>query len=373
MKKNNAGEIEELLRSTPLQQPPDDMVERVMSKVLSQQQSWFSRCWRKLFSPISVSFQPGYVLATAIAIVCAFWLGSSGPIRPEIIPPTVSVATEDGGKARAAYFIGRGYLEHGHPEQSLAYLEQASQTVPGNPEYAYWLGVAYWKNNDLAGERKSYLRAVKQATDSYPLLLNLGHNYLNSSMFEEALASYNKALSLSPSSADALYGIALTYKLMGTQKDEIRAWKNYLAAHNSGRWAYRAVQELNRYQDFTYRTYQLGVKRVVVSQERLLSSQVSPVDCAQELSEVILFLKNNPATDVEVIVFKDQDVDGAKAAAIKMKQAIVGSSPGDISNRVHLSWFDIAEPIEKNGQDSTVLPEGVLIFSRFPMNEQKEV
>ena len=87
--------------------------------------------------------------------------------------------------------------------------------------------------------------------------------------YQAALAEYNRVLALAPDEGTALYNRALAYQLLDQKNKEADAWKEYLRSHRTGIWAYRAAEHLNELGDFTYRSYQIGFRRVILNQKLL--------------------------------------------------------------------------------------------------------
>jgi tetratricopeptide (TPR) repeat protein len=206
-----------------------------------------------------------------------------------------------------------------------------------------------------------------------PLLINLGHNYLNKQQYEQALKTYQAVLTLSPYESVPLYNIGLINRKLGQVEDEIAAWKNYLQVKRTGKWAFRAVDRLNAYGDFSYRPYRIGVRKIIVSPNILLDGSLSQAEQTNELAPIITMLENNQQLRLDIVVFIENDLEMARQIAIDLKRLIISSSEINIKNRIKLSWFKEPESITLRDDVSVELAEGLLMFSSHLPAHGKEV
>jgi tetratricopeptide (TPR) repeat protein len=364
------------LKELPLQQVPPDLTDRIMARVSKKQPGIFSRLSDYIFRPFAISLSPAYALSLILIICGAFLLGriSIEKTTEQIvsIPAQTSSTTIKTDNAQAAYMIGRGLLEAEKPDQAIALLQKAALLEPDNPEYAYWEGVGYWLNGNQEQERQSYLRGLQAAPESVPLLTNLGHNYLNQQQYEHALENYKAVLTLSPDEPVPLYNIGLINRKLGKVEDEITAWKEYLHVKRTGKWAFRAVERLNAYGDFSYRSYRIGLRRVIISPNILLDGSFSQAEQQNELTPIITIIENNTQLRLDIVVFIENDLEMARQIAIDLKRLIISSSETNIKNRIKLSWFNEPESITLRDDVSVELAEGLLLFSsHLPANEKE--
>ncbi|MBU0960214.1 MAG: tetratricopeptide repeat protein, partial [Proteobacteria bacterium] len=243
--------------------------------------------------------------------------------------------------------------------------------VPENPEYAYYEGLAYQATDNLELERASYQRGLAHASDALPLLLNLGHNFLESGELDAALTQYEAVLTLNPQESAALYNKGLIYREKGQRNEEREAWKQYLTHHRSGKWAGRAVSHLNNLGDFSYRSYQLGNRRIVFSHQALLGESNSPDDRDREIRTLALLLLENPNLDLNIVTFQEKDSESAKSQAQELKNLLLAATGKKVQSRIRLSWFGEAETVTAN-TNPYHLTKGILIFANKEMGTTEE-
>lgn len=274
---------------------------------------------------------------------------------------------------QSAYLVGRGLLQaHSSREQALAFLKRASVLDPDNPEFAYWEGVGYWANGDQEQERQSYLRGLAINPNSLPLLINLGHNYLSNKRYGEALRIYQKVLAIDPGEATARYNSGLIYRVEGMTAKEIYSWRMFLQNNRSGTKAFRALQRLNAYNDFSFRAYRIGFRDVIINQHSILDDSLPEKARQNELEAVASILEDNRYLGLEVVTFVENDLEAARKKAIEIKNLIKGTEK-NVSDRVRLSWFDTPELIlSPNGKIEGELSESILLFSQVMTNFSKE-
>ena len=377
----NSGEDDliDRLHRLPLEKAPADLTERIMARIAEPSPSPITAVWHLVSRSYSISFRPVYAFGIAILVCGAFFLGKNtrqSPIQVVQTPvPAAQIQPESIENPESAYLVGRGLLRGNNSEgQALAFLQRASRLEPRNPEFAYWEGVGYWANGDEDEERRSYLRGLEADPDNVPLLINLGHSYLGEKRYQEALGTYQAVLDLVPDDPVARYNSGLIYRVLGMVSEEISSWRSFLQGHRKGTKSFRAVQRLNGYDDFSFRIYQVGGRKIIVNQQVLLDESV-PEDMKQEeLAGITSILEKNDQVNLEVVVFVEHDREAARKRAVTLKRMIVQNSNRDVSDQVRLSWFDAPETIERNNSVSGIeLSEGLLFFSRLTTENQKEV
>ena len=372
-------EVIERLQKLPLKDVPADLTDLVMSRITPRKPSMISSVWDFISKSYSVSFRPIYAFGIALLVCGAFYLGSN----LQKVPLQVADISMNGMQIKpgaldnpeSAFLVGRGLLqENSSKEQALAFLQRASGLEPKNPEFAYWEGVGHWANGDKERERLSYLRGLEAAPKSVPLLINLGHNYLDAKNYREALDAYQAVLSLSPNDPVAHYNSGLIFRVLGMIPEEIGSWRTFLQDNRGGAKSFRAVQRLNGYDDFSFRTYLVGPRKVIVNQQVLLDESL-PEDLRRtELEAISAILEQDKHLSLEVIAFVENDLEAAKQRALEIKSMIVKNSKVDMQNRVKLSWFDTPETIKRRGDESGAeLSESLLFFSRQINEKDKEV
>ena len=375
----NRQDVIEKLQELPLREVPADLTGRVMARISTPKPSKISTIWNLISQSYSLSFRPVYAFGIALLVCGAYFLGQNSRQLPvQIVQTTVpspQLQAETLENPESAYLVGRGLLRADNNEgNALAFLQRASLLEPENPEFAYWEGVGHWANGDKEGERRSYLRGLETDPESVPLLINLGHNYLGDKNYQEALDAYQVVLTLSPGEPVALYNSGLIYRALGMIPEEISSWRSYLQGNREGTKPFRAVKRLNDYDDFSFRSYQVGADKVILNQQLLLDESLPESRQQEELADITSILEQNEHLHLEVVVFVENDEEVARKRAIHLKRMILKNSNTDVRNQVRLSWFDVPETIKRNDTVPGIdLSEGLLLFSHLITEKEKEV
>lgn len=372
------GVIERLQR-LPLEEVPADLTERVMARVFRREASKIMGLWNGILQPTPISFRPIYACVIILLFCGAFFLGRSVQhISSQVATPANPDSQVQPGaldNPESAYLVGRGLLRDNKSKaQALAFLQRASLLDPQNPEFAYWEGVGYWVNGDKKKERLSYLRGLETDPENVPLLINLGHTYLSEKNYQKALDAYTAVRTVSPEEPVALYNSGLIYRALGMIPEEIASWRSFLQSNRIGTKSFRAVQRLNGYGVYSFRTYQVGRRQVIVNQQALLDESLPEDVRSKELTVISAILENNALLHLEVVAFVENDREAARKRAAEIKSMIVKNSKADVRDRVKLSWFDAPETITNHvGASGFELPEGLLMFTRQLNEREKEV
>ena len=180
----------------------------------------------------------------AVAVVCAAcaagaWARTSPDKKDE---------------ARRYYRLGQVQLEQGKTLQAIESVDRALKLDPQNAEAHYLLGFIHYQQSEYKHAEKEFRKALKlnpYYTDAHNHLglvyremqeydkalsefqaalndksykaperiyLNVGHLYLARSMYPEAIASFQKAVALSPEYLRGRLGLGTAYARSG-QKD----------------------------------------------------------------------------------------------------------------------------------------------------------
>ncbi len=372
-------ELIEQLRKLPLQEVPADLTDRVMARISPARPSMIGAMWNFVSQSQTISFRPIYAFGIALLICGSFFLGKTSQQNPAQVagPPVTApqIQPETLENPESAYMVGRGLLQADNSEQqALAFLQRASLLEPQNPEFAYWEGVGHWANGDKKEERRSYLRGLEADPQSIPLLINLGHSYLSDKHYDQALEAYQAVLDLSPVEPVALYNSGLIYRALNMVPEEITSWRSYLQANRLGAKPFRAVERLNGYNDFSFRIYQVGPRKIIVNQQVLLDESLPESTQREELAAIASILEHNQQLNLEVVVFVENDREAARKRALEIKDLILNASNTDLRKQVRLSWFDVPETIKTGDSAPGIeLAEGLLLFSRLSTEIEKEV
>jgi tetratricopeptide (TPR) repeat protein len=358
-------ELEQLLANSVEPEPPPWLQTRIMAEIAGRRPSLFERLRRWWQRPQSVSFSPAWLVSTVAVAVCAFWLGtlSEQHGRPDPAGQTDGTLPVLAANAEANYLLGRGLLAAGQKDQALTFLRQAVRQEPEVAEFAHWQGVAYWAVGESSEERQSYLRSMQKQPDFLPTLLNLGHNYLESGEYRQALSQYEKVLSVDPLEANALYNRALAYHMLKDSDRAQQAFIGYLEHHRTGKWAFRAISHLQQLGNFTFRSYRIGTGQVVLNMAALLAED-TPAR-GQELMHLAEALSRAAAGDeLHLIVYNQGNRSAAKATATALMAQLTHYLGDEHGIPVRVSWFDAAETVtDVNGSDRQ-LPTSLFIFTR---------
>ncbi len=373
-------ELEQLLAQSVEPEAPPWLLTRIMARIDDRRPSLAEKMRQWWLRPQSVSFSPAWLVVTVIvalsvsigASIGAFWLGTISGQYPGQYSEQhrkAGLAGEPGSamvvlaeKAEANYLIGRGLLAAGHEDQALPFLRQAVRQEPGVAEFAHWQGVAYWTMGEAAEERQSYLSSVQDQPDYLPSLLNLGHSYLESGEYQQALLQYEKVLQVDPLEGSALYNRALAYRMMKDTGRAEQAFLSYLEHHRTGKWVARATRHLHEMGNFTFRSYRIGAGRVVLNMTALLSPD-SPAG-RQESIHLAGALARAPGNELHLVVYNQGNRSAAKATATALQAQLTKHLGDEHGIPVRGSWFDVAETFtDANGSDRQ-LTTGLLIFTR---------
>lgn len=377
MKDHNQHDITDLLRDLPDLEPPHGMTDNIMAGIRPKRKNWFRILLQGVRHQRSIHLGPLPIACAFVMIFSVFWFGvefgklqtqkSVSRLAGEASPAVTIFGAE------ANFIAGKRLLEAGLAEEALELLRKAALASPRNPEYAYWEGVCYWAIGEPDKERQSYVRGLAEAPDAVPLLLNLGHNYLSGRLFESALFYYNRVLDIDPEKKEAMYNKGLIFTLKKDRENEKAAWTKFLKHFRGGREAFRALHRLQGLGDYSYRSYQLGWKRVILNQEVLLRGG-SQENFDAEVSVLTDTLLLDPELVVDIVVFSKDDLPAAKEQAKRIKLRMLDKLDGDIGYRIRLSWFG-EEETHLSGGKAPNITESILIFGRYNifLNKETEV
>lgn len=365
MKNSDSDDLITRLQQIPEIAPPADLIYTIMKRVEQPKIGFFATVFGFFLTPRSISFRPVTLALGASLILVFSYIGTlsyqkGAKLGTESSTADIlSLAMQDD---EASFLIGRGLMVAGLTKEALPLLQKASFKVPANPEYAYWEGLCFWANGMPDKERLSYVRGIESAPDTIPLLLNLGHNFLEEKNYEGALDNYNKVISLSSTDPTALYNRALVFHLQKNQKSERRAWKAYLEQYRFGMNSFQAVQHLNNLNDFSYRTYSIGTRKIILNQRALLS--MLPQHAFNDNVETLAnYLLHDSSLFLDIVFFSEKNAINAKQKAIQLKQHLIAQLGESYRQRIRLSWFGEQEMIQtSNGTKQ--LSESVLLFAR---------
>ena len=367
----NEQQMQTMIHALPQRDVPAGLTERIMTGIFSPKQTFGHKVAGLLTGSFTLNVQPLRLAGAFCSLALVFWLGitigdhgidttDDGKETPSL-PAIVSTNSE------ANFFIGRGLLAAGQWEKAVPFLQQASLLVPENPEYRLWEGVALGKQGNKEGEREVYKKTIRRHPGYVPARLYLGHNLLENGQHDAALAEYNRVLAIAPDERTALYNRALAYQLLGQKEQEAAAWREYLISQRTGIWAYRAVEHLNELGDFTFRSYQIGFRRIILNQKLLLGMN-SPARQRENdlLADAFTQASGNL---LNIVVFQADDIIRAGKQARDLKYFITDNLAG---KSVNISWFGQPESVHTASGKQFPLPKSLLIFSKPQAQNTKE-
>ncbi len=376
---NNDGlteqHLQEMIGTLPEREAPAGMTEQILEKITAQDQEGVGRkIIRLLTGPFSIRLHPLRLAGTICSLAFVFWLGvTAGSLRSTGDDTATEAAASlafPSADAEANFFIGRGLLAAGLLNESVTFLRQASLRVPENPEYALWEGVVLGKLGDRVGERDRYRKTLDLHPDYLPARLYLGHALLENGQPDAALKEYSHVLEVEPDDEIALYNSALAFQLLGEKARAAAAWKEYLQVYRDGTRAFRAVLHLNELGDFTFRSYQIGYRKIILNQEVLLG--VNPAGKQDEIELLTDFFKKASGDVLEVIVFLENDMRLAGSHASNLKHHISDNLAGSDGKTVNISWFGQPERMITTSGKKFWLGKGLLIFSKPQQQTNQE-
>jgi len=361
--------IAELLRQTREQEAPAWLKQQIMQRVYTPRPNPYHRLKNWFFQP-NLHFSPVGLVAVTLVVCIAFWGGvmkerqSAGAAGSQAI--AVSPFTNN---AEANYLIGRGLLAADQREAALAFFHRAVALEPERAEYVHWQAVAYWSTGKEDLERQSYFKVVQEHPDYVPSLLNLGHNFLENGKYNKALDYYQRVLQHEPQLPEALYNSGLAYQRLDEETREKEAFKNFLETNRTGKWALRAVEHLHQLGDFSFRTYRIGMYRLVLKVTDLVQS--APAASQKEMELLADVFNHASEQELQIVVYNSEERSKAKQTALRLRDQLLRHLGPGPHGPIKISWFDAAETISSSadGQNLKLSPS-VLIFST-PSNMDK--
>ena len=100
-------------------------------------------------------------------------------------------------------------------DEAIAASREAARLHPGNPNYAYNVGLMYLAKGDLRAAEDNYRQALQRFPRSSVLYEGWGETLFAMKRFKEAEAELQKAVELDPASADAEVGLAKLFYALG--------------------------------------------------------------------------------------------------------------------------------------------------------------
>lgn len=365
----NSDRIERWLAKKEEGRVPLVLMESIMDEIGNRPVGLMNSIRLKLASLQSIVPRSAHVFAGVVILLCGVWLGTllDNPQNLDKHEQTLLVDSLRTTGPSANHYWGRGLLAAGEVEPSIEFLQKAVLLAPDVPEYLHWLGIAYWSSGNLRGERENYLESVNLQPDYVPSLINLGHSYLETGEYKKALDYYNKVLHFHSDNPNALYNRALTLRLLGEDEAALEAFHLYLHNNRSGRWARRAVDHLYRLGDFSYRSFVLDNKTVVVHLPTLLDNSVAK---NREVVRLAKVLRRMSGVELHLVMYVQGDDGQAKSNVRKLKKEL-SKRLDHIHLPIRTSWFGVAERLDLPGGHAKFVNRSLLLFTQFTENVSK--
>lgn len=363
-KKWHNDKIRQAIRDIPETEAPEWLDERIMRAISAQPRNTGCSYRRPVRAVRSHVISAVRVLVVVLLCGGSFWGGmhfvSATGDLPEI---TAGQLPRPGDLVdpQASFLLGRGMLAAGNEELALSYFHQAVQLDPTVAEYSYWTGIAYWRLGNMAEERQSYGRVLQQSPEYIPSLLNLGHNLLQQGEYAEAVAQYDTVLKHAPGNPRALYNKALASLLLGQDAAAEQGFMTFLQTSRQGKWAERAVQHLERFDNFRFRSFRVGAAYIVFDVQALLTGSK-----AEQMAEIALLdeaVQRAGECEVHFVVYAENDLARAKYLANDLKEEVLATAV-NTGLDLKTSWFDAPLEIDAGQGRKKSLAESLLIFTR---------
>jgi tetratricopeptide (TPR) repeat protein len=111
----------------------------------------------------------------------------------------------------AYYKLGAIYFQKGDYSQAIRYFEKAIGLRPNNFIYYDFIALSYSRCGDFPKAIWAYKMALKINENDIRTLMNLGFTYSMNDDFKHAILTYRKALLLNPENPEIYYFIGLAY------------------------------------------------------------------------------------------------------------------------------------------------------------------
>ncbi len=253
---------------------------------------------------------------------------------------------ENPENAEVHYYLGRCRMGAGQEALALDPLKTAAALDSLEPDYHYWLGVAFHENGEIGSEQACYERALEHDPEHVPALTYLGHIHLENGKLQEALDIYQRLVGLQSESPSVLYNRALILHRLDRTPEARLAWKAYLANYCDGPLAKKATSHLNALGDFEYRNHVIGKRTVIlrkiwfeISSDRIWEGSMPSLD---RLGEIFRPSKN---LTLHIVAYQKQNKPLAEARAKSIKQYLLNRFPDLESHRLLVSWFGVPQRI----------------------------
>lgn len=174
--------------------------------------------------PAVSSVAPSAAPPAAASIVLPAAPSIVPPVAPPVVQPSPSTWTPViGGVPLDPLSQGRALLQHGYVNEAIAELSVAATVGPDLVEANTLLGVAYDHMGMRAQAQEYYERALSVAPYNAEALYNLGHSLYLGGQYKEAMKRLKTAARVSPNDPRIPFSAALVEIRLGKYEDAFRS------------------------------------------------------------------------------------------------------------------------------------------------------
>ncbi len=171
--------------------------------------------------------------------------GTGSPALAPIAVPHLSAREREAEISRL--FTRAVYAEEaGRLEEALEGYTEVLTVDPEHAPSAINVGTLYYKRRDFVRAEHFYRRATESDSHYALAFFDLGNVLDELKRIPEAIAAYERALTLQPGYADAHYNLALALERGGHRRAALRHWTVYLRLDASGPWARHARLQMRK-------------------------------------------------------------------------------------------------------------------------------
>ncbi len=366
--------IEMLLSRLPERDVPAGLHEQIIDNLPTGYKpqsipSTLRNCWERLMLLYPMPIKAGVILAMTAA---AFWLGTEVDSEKEI--KNIALVQEQSGLTTAfdnghsSPLSDMSVYEDENNHLSRDFFYKTTAQVEQSTAMNRWSDTFFRHVEDQPRGTQNSQGSTISGADSILFLLNLAHNLTDSGNYHGALHQYEKVLRINPQEQAALYNRATSYHHLNDTNGERLAFISYLDHFRSGRWAYQAVNHLQRLGVFDYQISLIGGRKVVINQTVLLESQ-HPAR-RHELAHLATYLRRPTAEELHLVVFYQNDLEKSRIIAAELKQeidSILGKTQALV---IRTSWFDEPAPVQTAEGKKRELEQGLFLFTQ-PSTQQR--
>ena len=346
-------------------EPPVWLKKKIMVQLSSLKPMEKNKKQPWIAPPFILPFKSVRLTAILSIIMFAFW----GGIQLERSRTNRTALAENYETAREYYLTGRKLLADHQVHYALQLFGKAVKLAPKNAEFNHWEAVANWAvgNSDL--ERQSYIKNIETNPHYLPSLLNLGHNYLENGNYNAALRQYHRVLQSSSNAPEALFNSALAYIKLNNSFLARESFEQYLETFRTGKWAHRALAHLHELDDYSFRSYRIGINNIIVNVDNLL--QVRSTYHNKEVEILAQAFNRTNEQELHIVVYNKDLKNEAKKTAISLRNHLLEKLGSHRGALVKVSWFGTDEMIIRENRKNLYLTPTVLIFSNSTTLEKR--